>query len=74
MQMMFNKSCGGLNGLRFLDENGIPLLTCGRMVEDPNCLENPKFLVKEFHLRENQRIVGFKSVSGLSSSAFHFDL
>ena len=41
------------------------------MVEDPNCLENPKCLVKEFHLRENQRIVGFKSYSDHKRRAFH---
>ena len=74
MQMMFNMSCGFFNGLRLLDENCTPLLTCGRMVEDPNCLVTPGCLIKEFNLRENQRIVGFKSISGHYGRAFHYDL
>jgi hypothetical protein len=73
VQMMIDKNCGDLDGLRFLDENGIPLLTCGRMVEDPNCLATPNCLIKEFNLQEDQRIVGFKSYSGEFKSAFHGD-
>ncbi len=74
MQIMFNDPCGGLNGLRFLDRNGTPLLTCGRIVEDPNCLDTPGCVKKELNLHDNLRIVGFKSDSGLSSNASHFDL
>ncbi len=74
VQMMFNEPCGGLNGLRFLEKNGTPLLTCGRMVEDPNCLATPGYLIKEFKLQNNQRIVGFKSNSDESRDDEHYDL
>ena len=71
---MINEPIGFLKGLRFLDINGTPILTCGRMVEDPNCLVTPGCIIKEFNLHENQRIVGFKSFSESMAAAFHFDL
>ncbi len=58
---MFDEYFGKLCGLRFLEKNGTPLLTCGRMIKDSNCLENSGYLIKKFTLSENQRIVGFKS-------------
>ena len=65
------KECWFLHGLRFLEKNGTPLLTCGRMVEDPKCLATPGYLIKEFKLQNNQRIVGFKSVSDESINDLH---
>ena len=53
VQIMFEISSGTCNGLRFLDRNRTPMLTCGGMVEDPNCLADPDFLFKEFNLHEN---------------------
>ena len=46
VQIMFKRYYGFLHGLRFLDRNGTPILTCGRMgiVEDPNCLVTAKRL------------------------------
>ena len=44
------------------------------MVEDPKCLATPGYLIKEFKLQNNQRIVGFKSVSNKSLNEIHFDL
>ena len=63
VQMMINEPNGLLKGLRFLEKNGTPILTCGRMVEDPNCLATPHYIKTELNLEEDQRIVGFKSVS-----------
>ena len=60
---MIEDSFGGLEGLRFLEKNGTPILTCGRMVEDPNCLDTQNHIIREFNLQEDQRIVGYKSVS-----------
>ncbi len=61
--MMIHKNCGDLYGLRFLEKNGTPILTCGRMVEDPNCLATQGYHLRKFNLQEDQRIVGLKSVS-----------
>ncbi len=73
MQIMVTDLYGELYGLRFLEKNGTPLLTCGRMVEYPNCLATSYYLIKEFKLREDQRIVGFKSISGYFGHALHED-
>jgi hypothetical protein len=45
VQIMFEISSGTCNGLRFLDRNRTPMLACGGMVEDPNCLADPEFLI-----------------------------
>jgi hypothetical protein len=74
VQMMLNFLSGSFNGIRFLDINGTPILTCGRMIEDPNCLSSPYCLIKEFILLDNQRIVGFRSVSDSYRRASHQDL
>jgi hypothetical protein len=41
------------------------------MVEDPKCLATPGYQIKEFKLQNNQRIVGFKSVSDESINDLH---
>ncbi len=69
--MMIEKTFGYLYGLRFLDRNMEPILTCGIMVEDQNCTNKTKFKMQEFTLRFDQHIVGFKSVSGFYESAIH---
>ncbi len=68
---MLNTESGRLLGLRLLDENGTPSLTCGRMIEDPNCLADSECHIKEFNLHKNQRIVGFKCDSGFNYLAQH---
>ncbi len=71
---MFNWSLGKLEGLRFLDRKSTPIFTCGRMVEDPNCLASPDHRVKQFNLHEGQRIVGFKCASDHRGGAVPGDL
>jgi hypothetical protein len=70
---MIEDSFGGLEGLRFLEKNGTPILACGRMVDFTNCLVPPGKFKREYILQENQRIVGFKSDSGRARFAMHRD-
>ena len=71
--MMIKALNGTLQGLRFLEKNGTPVFACGRMVEDPHCLSTVHHFIREFKLKEDQRIAGFKSVSDTSASALHKD-
>ena len=74
VQMMVSEQTGCLLGFRFFTKNHEPILTCGRMIDDPNCESSPGYLIKEFNLEENQRIVGFKSYSGGGKIVLHYDL
>ena len=74
VQMMVSEQSGYLRGFRFFTKNHEPILTCGRMIDDPNCEISPSYLIKEFNLEENQRIVGFKSYSDGGKNALHYDL
>ncbi len=74
MQIMFNSKSGDFWGLRFLNRDGTPILTCGQMVEDLNCFSTLECTIKKFNLHENQRIVGLKSNLAIFGRALHFGL
>lgn len=71
-ELMQNQTNSCLHGFKFLDKRGKVLLTAGD-IDDPNARESSLIRVKEFVIREDERLCGVKSGQRKCRDARHYD-
>jgi hypothetical protein len=70
VETSLGKSLGGLDGFKWIGDNGEVLLAVGD-IDDPDYRDDPDRVVTFLTLNPNQRLVGVKSRSEGSKDASH---
>lgn len=72
-ELMQSQTDSCLHGIKFIDKKGKVLLMAGD-IENPLARNSTLMRVKEHVLREDERLVGFRSGSRKYKDARHYDL